>query len=98
MKDKILAAAIKLAEKMPLHSVTRGEIAQKVKCAPSLVTWYLGNAAEIRDAIVARAVETNKVEVIAWAIAARHPKADSVAVPVRLRRAAIKILAAEAAE
>lgn len=98
MKDRILAAAVKLAEKMPLHSVTRGEIANKVKCAPSLVTWYLGNAAEIRSAVVARAVETNNAEIIAWAIAARHPKADHVAVPVKLRREALRILATEAAE
>lgn len=95
MKEKILQAAVKVAEALPLYAVTRGKIAKKAKCAPSLVSWYFKTMDELRDAIVARAVETNNAEIVAWAIAARHPKADHVAVPVKLRREALKLLAAE---
>lgn len=91
MRDKILAAAVKVAEKIPLHAVTRGLIAKKAKCAPSLVTWYLGNMDEARSAIIHAACGTNNVEVIAWALAARYPGADKA--PPKLKRAALKIIA-----
>lgn len=90
MKDVLLAAAVKVAESIPLHSVTRDAIAKRAKCAPSLVTWYLGSAEGIRLAIVHAAIETKNVEVIAGALSIlpRYPE-----VPKKLLSAAFKSLA-----
>lgn len=92
MKDIIIAAAVKVAEKAPsLFLVTRGAIAKRAKCAPSLVTFYLGTMEDLRAYIVARAVEDSNVVVVASAIAARHPGVTDA--PQALRNAALKHLA-----
>ena len=92
MKDKILAAAVALAETLPLHAVTRADIARKAKCAPSLVTWHLGSSYAIRAEIVAETVKTNNVRVIAGALSIlpQFPGMVSQA----LQRKALKLLAA----
>lgn len=92
MKQKILQAAVKVAEAMPLNSVTRADIARRAKCAPSLVTWYLGNAYAIRAEIVAEAVATNNVKVVAGALSVL-PLFPGM-VPETLQRKALKSLAA----
>lgn len=91
MRDKILNAAVKIAEKTPLHSVTRGAIAKKAKCAPSLVTWYLGGWDDLRSAIVDKAVAEQNLPVLAHALAARHPGVS--AAPQWVKAAALKLLA-----
>lgn len=92
MRNKVLQAAVKAAEAIPLHSVTRVDIARRAKCAPSLVTWYLGNAHAIRAEIVAEAVATNNVKVIAGALSIL-PQFPGM-VPEALQRKALKSLAA----
>lgn len=91
MKEKILQAAVKVAESVPLHAINRAGIATRAGCAPSLVTWYLGAMDLVRCAVIDRAVETNNVKVIAGAISilGRFPQ-----VPDALRRKALKSLAA----
>lgn len=91
MMQKILDAAVKIAESMPLHAVTRGRIAKKAKVAPSLVSFYLGTMDELREKIVAQAIETNNVTVVSWALAARHPGIEKA--PIALRRDALKLIA-----
>lgn len=91
MKAKILAAAIALAETVPLHAVSRAAIARKAKCAPSLVTWYLGNIYAVHARIIAEASKTNNVKVVAGALS-MLPQFPGV-VPVRLQREALRTLA-----
>jgi len=73
MKDKLITAAVKIAEKTPLYMVTRGAIAKRAKCAPSLVSFYTGTMEDLRASIVAKAVEENNAAVVANALAAHHP-------------------------
>jgi len=92
VRDKIIAAAVKVAERMPLHSVTRGRIAKKADTAPSLVSYYLGTMDDMRKTIVERAVETNNLAVIGQALAAHHPGVKSV--PDDIKQQALKALLA----
>lgn len=91
MKQKILLAAVKVAEKRPLYMVTRGAIAKRAKVAPSLVSWYLGTMDELRASVVALAVETNNAAVVASAMIAHHPGVKNVS--GELKQAALKFLA-----
>lgn len=92
MKDKILCAAVKIAEKTPLMSVTRGKIAKRSKVAPSLVSFYLGTMEDLRDSIVAAALDAQNLAVIGNAIAARHPRVAKI--PDAVRRDALKLFLA----
>jgi AcrR family transcriptional regulator len=78
MRDKIIAAALKVAATRPLHEVTRGAIAKRAKVAPSLVSYYTGTMEDLQTAIVDEAVKTENVAVIGFAIAARHPGVKNV--------------------
>lgn len=88
---RLLDAAVKIAEKTPLHSVTRGAIAKKAKIAPSLVSYYLGTMDDMRTLLVARAIELKNVAALATAIAARHPGAANA--PEGMKREALRLLA-----
>jgi hypothetical protein len=90
MKDKILAAAVALAESLPLHAVTRADIAKKAKCAPSLVSYYMGNAGVTRINIVTEAVRAKNVKVIAGAVSMWE---IFPGIPSSLKRAALKVIA-----
>lgn len=88
MKDKILRAAVKIAEATPLMSIARSKIAKRAKVAPSLVSFYLGTMDELRDAIVGAALDDGNLSVIGNAIAARHPR--TLKIPEHTRRDALK--------
>lgn len=92
MKPQLIAVAVKLTEKTPLHSVTRGAIAKKAKVAPSLVSYYIGTMDEMRADIVAMAIHTNNVAALASAIRANHPGVANA--PKAMRLLAAKLLAA----
>lgn len=92
MKEKILVAAVKVAEKKPLFLVTRGAIAKRAKVAPSLVSFYLGTMEDLRQSIVDRAIQTDNAAVVAGAMAAHHPGVKNVS--GNLRKAALAFLAA----
>lgn len=64
MKQKILRAAIALAEKTPLDMVTRHQIAKRAEVAPGLVSYYLGTMEEARALIIQAAVDTTNIEVL----------------------------------
>jgi DNA-binding transcriptional regulator YbjK len=53
MKQKILTAALKVAESTPLWAITRMAVAKRAGCAPSLVTYYLGTRDEMLRTIEA---------------------------------------------
>jgi AcrR family transcriptional regulator len=71
-KLKILVAAVKIAEKTPLFMVSRGAIAKRAKVPPSLISFHTGTMEDLRDAIVARAVEEGNAAVVMHAMAANH--------------------------
>jgi AcrR family transcriptional regulator len=91
MKPQLIAVATKLAEKTPLHSITRGAIAKRAKVAPSLVSYYIGTMDEMRADIVHEAIKTNNVGALASAMRANHPGVANA--PKAMKMAAAKILA-----
>lgn len=92
MKPELIAVATKLAEKTPLHMVTRGAIAKKAKVAPSLVSFYIGTMDEMRADIVRQAIKTDNVAALANAMRANHPGVAEA--PKAMKLAAAKLLAA----
>ena len=83
VRDRIISAAVKEAERVPLNLVTRGRIAKRAAVTASLVSYYTGTMEELRTTIVERAVETNNLPVIAQAIAAHHPGVKKLSDSVR---------------
>ena len=53
MKQRILKAALKVAETTPVWLITRKAIAKQADCAPSLVSYYLGTRDEMLSTITA---------------------------------------------
>lgn len=91
MKPQLIATAVRLAEKTPLHSITRGAIAKKAKVAPSLVSYYIGTMDEMRADIVAAAIATDNAAALASAMRANHPGVANA--PKAMKLAAAKLLA-----
>lgn len=80
MRQKILKAALAVAEKTPLWLVTRKAIARKADCAPSLVSYYLGTQADVITAIVERAILEGNDTIVRRAKAMEHPAALALSV------------------
>lgn len=91
-KTQLIDVAMGLAEKTPLHSVTRGAIAKKAGVAPSLVSYYIGTMDEMRADIVTLAIAKENVAALASAMRANHP--GVVRAPKQLKAAAAKLLSA----
>lgn len=86
-KDRILSAAMQLANLAGFAGVTRDGVANKANCACGSVTYYFGNVKKLRAAMVERAIETENLAVLGQAVAAEHPLA--MAAPEALRRRAV---------
>lgn len=91
MRDKILTAAVKVAESVPLHAVTRKDIAKAAGVAPSLVSYYMHGEFSRKLDIITAAIKTENIRVIAGAVSMWHLFPG---IPPRLKRKALKSLAA----
>ncbi len=89
MKAELIAVATKLAEKTPLHSITRDAIAKRAKVAPSLVSYYVGTMPDMRDDIVAMAIATHNAAALASAMRANHPGVINAPKSLKLAAAAL---------
>jgi AcrR family transcriptional regulator len=72
-RAQIIAAGLALAEDVGYLSVTRDAVASKAGLGAGTVSYYYGSMDELRDAIVSEAVRLEKVEVVARALADKHP-------------------------
>lgn len=90
-KDRILGAAMQLANLHGFTGVTRDGVAAKADCACGSVTYYFGNVKKLKTAMVTRAIEAGNLKVLGQALAARHPLA--LAAPEALRIRALRSLA-----
>lgn len=92
MHEKILAAAVRLAVSKGLAKVTRSMIARNARVAVGSVSYHFDGMDGLRKAVIAKAVETENLAVIAAAIAMKHPAVAEV--PQKLKERALLTLAA----
>lgn len=85
-KQEILAAALVLAERDGLTTMTRDGIAVEASVSTGLVNAHFGTMAKLRRAVVGEAVRVGCLPVLAQALAMRDPLACNA--PDELKRAA----------
>lgn len=69
MRDKILEAAIKIANKPNgLSKLTRESVAFRANCSPALVSHYYGTMDRLRAAVIAQAVARELLPIIVQTI------------------------------
>lgn len=71
----ILAAGLKLAEDVGYQRLTREALAKAAMVSPGLINFYFGNMTKAREAVMAEAVRTSNVAVVAQGLAAGDPVA-----------------------
>ena len=67
-RRQIMGAALKLAERRGLHAISMAEVAAEAKCSRPLVIRYLGNSEQFKKELLAEAIRTNNLKVIAQGI------------------------------
>jgi len=97
--EKIVRAATQLAVKLGYTNMSRQQIADHVGCFPSQISFHVGTMKAVRNAIVQYAVDHaldggrfHYADVVAQALAARHPLA--VKAPKEVRAVALSVVAA----
>jgi len=84
-KQRLIDAAMPLAEQHGYRRVSRDMVAEAAEVSPALLSRYW-SAPQFHTAIMTRAVETANLRVIGQGLADRHPVALSA--PIGLRHAA----------
>lgn len=78
MQDKILASALRLAASKGLAKLTRSMIARNARVAVGSVSYHFDGMEGMRAAIVAKAIETEALPVIAAAIHMGHAAVEKI--------------------
>jgi AcrR family transcriptional regulator len=86
-KERILDAAVIIAETDGLMNITRAEIAHHAQCAEGLINKYYGTMKQLRRDIMRHAIAVQNLELIAQGLAAKDPRA--MAIEPALKRRAI---------
>lgn len=86
-KRQILHAAVATAKKKKLFSMTRQDVAAAADCSAPLVRFYFKSMDELRAAVLAEAIRTSELGIVAQGIAMGHPRCRRIA--PELRAAAI---------
>ena len=89
----ILKGGVTAAEKRGYRSVTREDVARETGLSAPLIQYYFKTITELRQAIVAQAIEDKNLKVLAQALGSL----DSIALeaPARLRAQALKFIRTE---
>jgi AcrR family transcriptional regulator len=90
-RDRILSAAMQVANLKGYKNVTRNDVAVKADAAVGLVNYYFGEMRKLQTEMVKRAIETENLKIVGQALANRHPLA--VKAPEALRIRAARVLA-----
>ena len=71
----IIDAATELAEKNGLYQFSLIDVGQRLKCAPSLVSYHFGTIEKLRERVILNAISDNVVNspVLAQALVRRDP-------------------------
>lgn len=89
-KNELIEAGLKLAQRKGFSKVTRDDIAAAVGVTGTAVQYHFNTMAQLRTAIMRRAVKTENLPVVAQGIVAMHPCA--VRAPAELKDAALNAL------
>lgn len=89
-KAQILTAALDVCANVGYARVTRDQIAEQAKCAPTLVAYHFGTMPSLRRDIMREAVRVECLPVIAQGLALRDSHA--LKAPEELRRRAVEAL------
>jgi len=89
-REEILTAALHLSKKHSYLSVTRGQIADHIGVASSLIMYHFKTMPQLRRDIMRAAIRNHVPEVIAQGLAAKDPRA--IKAPDNLKEAAIQLL------
>ncbi len=78
LQDRIMTEALAIAAKVGIEATTRDAIAARVPCSAGSVSFHYGEQRKLKRAIVERAVATENLAVIGWAVAERHPSVQGM--------------------
>lgn len=90
MKEKIMRAALRLAERDGFREVSRAAVAISARIAAGSVSYHFGNMKKFQTAIVRAAVAAENLVIIGQALAVRHPVAMKA--PDALKAKALKAM------
>jgi len=90
LKETILGAAVNLARESSYRDISRRDVALAAECASGTVNYHFESMDLLRTAVVEYAVQHEIVEIVADALANKHPTA--IAAPEALRRRAARQL------
>lgn len=90
MKEKILSAALELAERDGFATVRRDTVAQHAGVATGLVNYYYDNMTALRNAIMRAAIDRSIIPIVAQGLAYQHPVAMSA--PKKIKEKAAHLI------
>lgn len=67
-RAEILQAALDVAEKVGCKQLTRIQVAQKARCAESLVSSYFGTMIQFKRIVMRAAIKNERLKIIAYGI------------------------------
>lgn len=74
-REQILAAAIRDADLQGFSNITRESVAWAANVSPGLVSKYFGTITYLREVVMARAIQTRELRIIAQGLAVADPLA-----------------------
>jgi len=83
----LLTAAVELAADRGYLNVTRRDLAERVGCSVSLVSHYFDSVGKMRRLILAEAIRTENLTLIAQGIINRDRRVETI--PVELKQRAL---------
>lgn len=86
-KETMLKLAISIAQRKGYSNVTREELADKMKCAESLVSYHFGSIPKLHREIMKAAVDQQNLKIIAQGLVSQDPIAQSA--PKKLKKHAM---------
>lgn len=92
-RESIVQAALRVAERDGYHMMRRDAVAESAGVSMGLVTTYFGTMQQLRRAVMRKAIELERIGVIAQGLAYKDKHAHKA--PAALREKAAAVLTAE---
>lgn len=90
-KQKILDAAVKLAETFGYRGVVKRQVAETLECAMGTINYHWGTMSALRSAIVHEAIRTGNRQIVLQAAAHRDLRRESMSHALRKQLDALNI-------
>lgn len=89
-KERILTCAAEIARDSGFPAVTQQAVAKRAQVSSTLVPYHFETMGRLKDEVIKIAIDNRDAEVVAQAIAVRHPLAKRL--PGKLKKEATAIL------